>query len=176
MLIESKNDSFKFAFFKHKTDSMVIIKECNFQDPDQRQAVIDLMNHYMASDMGGKLPPYSNETAHSVVAGLSSHPSKIVLLAKYNGEYVGLSNCFINFGTFAGKPFINIHDIVVLEKYRGAGIGRKMMESIETKAKELGCGKITLEVREDNTHAQQLYKSMGFNEGNPVMHFWSKYF
>jgi ribosomal protein S18 acetylase RimI-like enzyme len=155
---------------------MVNIKDCDFKDPVQRQAIIDLMNHYMASDMGGKLPPYSNETAHTVVQGLEHHPSRIVLLAEYQGEYVGLSNSFINFGTFAGKPFINIHDIVVLEKYRGLGIGRKMMEAIDAKAKELGCGKITLEVRDDNTRAQKLYKSMRFNEGTPVMHFWSKYF
>lgn len=155
---------------------MVTIKECDFKDPRQRQAVIDLMNHYMASEMGGKLPPYKEKTARAVVEGLQHHPSKLVLLAEYKGEYVGLCNSFINFGTFAGKPFINIHDIVVLDNYRGLGIGRKMMEAIDAKAKELNCGKITLEVRDDNTRAQQLYKSMGFDEGKPVMHFWSKYF
>lgn len=154
---------------------MVNIKECDFQDPRQRKAVIDLMNHYMASDMGGKLPPYSAEAAQRIADGLEHHPSALVLLAEYEGEYVALSNSFINFGTFAGKPFINIHDIVVLEKYRGLGIGRKMMEAIDGKAKELDCGKITLEVRNDNIRAQQLYKSMGFDEGNPPMHFWSKY-
>lgn len=155
---------------------MVIIKECNFKDPRQREAIIYLMNHYMASDMGGNLPPYTNETSRAVVKGLEHHPSRLVLLAEYQAEYVGLSNSFVNFGTFAGKPFINIHDIVVLEKYRGLGIGRKMMEAIDAKAKELGCGKITLEVRDDNKPAQQLYNSMGFEEGKPVMHFWSKYF
>jgi ribosomal protein S18 acetylase RimI-like enzyme len=155
---------------------MVSIKECDFLDPFQRKAVIDLMNHYMASDMGGKLPPYSEETAQLVVEGLEHHPSRLVLLAEFKGEYVGLSNSFINFGTFAGKPFINIHDIVIHERHRGLGIGRKMMEAIDSKAKELGCGKITLEVRNDNTRAQQLYKSMGFCEGTPVMHFWTKYF
>jgi ribosomal protein S18 acetylase RimI-like enzyme len=155
---------------------MVVIKECDFQDQRQRQAVIDLMNHYMASDMGGYLPPYENTVAQAVINGLEHHPSKLVLLAEYKGEYVGLSNSFINFGTFAGKPFINIHDIVVLDTYRGLGIGRKMMEAIDAKAQKLGCGKITLEVRDDNLTAQQLYKSMGFDEGKPVMHFWSKYF
>ena len=154
---------------------MITIKECDFQDPHQCQAIIDLMNHYMASDMGGKLPPYGENTAKDVIEGLRHHPSRLVLLAEYKGEYVGLSNSFINFGTFAAKPFINIHDIVVLDKYRGLGIGRKLMEAIHSKAKELDCGKITLEVRTDNTTAQQLYKSMGFNEGNPVMYFWTKY-
>ncbi len=155
---------------------MVSIKECNFKDPLQRQAIIDLMNHYMADKMGGQLPPYSKETAQAVVEGLEKHPSRVTLLAEYKGAYVGLINSFVNFGTFAGKPFINIHDVVVASEYRGLKIGRKMMEAIDSKAEELGCGKITLEVREDNISAQKLYKSMGYDEGKPVMHFWSKYF
>jgi ribosomal protein S18 acetylase RimI-like enzyme len=153
-----------------------IIKECDFSDLTQCQAVISLMNHYMADKMGGCLPAYSSEKAHALIEGLSQHPSKLVLLAKFNEAYVGLANCFINFSTFAAKPSINIHDIVVLQKYRDQGIGRRLMEEIVRKANEINCCKITLEVREDNASAQALYASFGFKEGTPVMHFWTKYF
>ncbi len=154
---------------------MVKIIECDFENSLHCKAVIELMNHYMASKMGGNLPPYDNETAVRMINGLKIHPSKLVLLAANNEEFVGLSNSFINFGTFAAKPFINIHDIVVLEKYRDLGIGRKLMEATIIKAKQLNCGKITLEVREDNTNAQGLYNSLGFEESKPIMHFWTKY-
>jgi ribosomal protein S18 acetylase RimI-like enzyme len=168
------NDYFNFAFII--CDSMVKIKECNFGDHRQRQAIVKLMNHYMADEMGGRRPSYSVTKARAVVEGLEKHPSRLVLLAEYKGKFVGLCNCFINFATFTAKPFINIHDVVVLNDLRGLGIGRKLMEAVEAKARELGCGKITLEVRSDNLFAQQLYKSMGFHEDTPVMHFWSKYF
>jgi len=153
---------------------MVNIIECDFENSIHCNAVIELMNHYMASKMGGNLPSYDNEEAERMINGLKNHTSKLVLLAIDNDEFVGLSNSFINYGTFAAKPFINIHDIIVLEKYRGSGIGRQLMEAIILKAEQFNCGKITLEVREDNTEAQGLYNSLGFEESRPIMHFWTK--
>jgi ribosomal protein S18 acetylase RimI-like enzyme len=142
----------------------LIIKECDFNDHAQCQVVISLMNHYMADKMGGHLPVYTSEKAHALIEGLRKHPSKLVLLARFNEEYVGLANCFINFSTFAAKPSLNIHDIVVLQKYRDQGIGRRLMEEIVRKANKIDCCKITLEVREDNASAQALYASCGFKE------------
>ncbi len=153
----------------------VEIKECDFSMPEETQALITLLNHYKAGPMGGSLHAYSKQQEADLVKMLGTHPSKLILLARYEKEFIGLANCFINIGTFAVKPFINIHDIVVLEEYRGKGIGRQLLDTIVSKAKELGCGKITLEVRDDNISAQALYKSFGFDESKPVMHFWTKY-
>lgn len=155
---------------------MIEIIDCDFNNEAHCKSVIELMNAYMADDMGGNLPPHSVESAKKLIEGLKAHPSKLVVLAKYEGAFVGLSNSFINFGTFASKPFINIHDVVVVSEHRGLGVGRRMMEAIAQRAEELDCAKITLEVREDNKRAQALYSSVGFEEGVPPMHFWSKYF
>jgi ribosomal protein S18 acetylase RimI-like enzyme len=154
---------------------MIQIKECNFNNPVECQAVIELMNHYMTGPMGGLLQAYGPEKEVTLIEGLRKHPAKIVLLAMHGSKYVGLANCFINFGTFAAKPFINIHDIVVHEKYRGQSIGRRLMEEIIFRAKALDCCKITPEVREDNRQALNLYSSLDFKESDPVMHFWTKY-
>ncbi len=155
---------------------MTTISICDFNDHAQCAAVVELMNIYMADEMGGKLPPHTGEMAHRLIAGLKDLPTALVLLAEYDGQYVGLCNSFINFGTFACKPFINVHDIVVKKEYRGLGIGRKLLENVIDHARSLDSGKVTLEVRADNINAQGLYKSLGFDESNPVMHFWSKYF
>ena len=82
-------------------------------------------------------------------------------------------NCFIGFGTFAAKPFINIHDIIVKDKFRGQGIGRKLLEEVKQRAVSMDCAKITLEVREDNHKAQRLYQSMGYADCKPAMRFWT---
>ena len=152
---------------------MVKIIHCDFSNPIHTQALVDLMNHYMQDKMGD-YPPLEGEEQIKLVEGLKNHPSKLVLLAKEDGEFVGLTNCFVNFGTFNVKPFINIHDIVVLDKVRGKGIGRMLMQAISDEAKKLDCGKITLEVRADNEVAQSLYKSFDYKESTPVMHFWTK--
>jgi ribosomal protein S18 acetylase RimI-like enzyme len=153
---------------------MIEIIECDFNKAAHCQAVIKLMNAYMADEMGGSLPPHSSESADKLITGLRNHPSKLTLLAWNGNDFVGLSNSFVNFGTFASKSFINIHDVVVSNASRGLGIGRKIMDAIIARAMEIGCNKITLEVREDNVRAKALYSALGFAESRPVMHFWTK--
>jgi len=48
------------------------------------------------------------------------------------------------------------------------------MDRILLEAKNRNCSKVTLEVREDNITAQNLYKSIGFGECEPPMKFWVK--
>jgi ribosomal protein S18 acetylase RimI-like enzyme len=153
---------------------MIQVFEVDFSNEGHCEAVIMLMNHYM-SDAMGDYPPHNEEKAQKLIEGLRKHSNKLCVLAQSGDQYVGLANCFIGFGTFAAKPFINIHDIVVLDIYRGQGIGRKILEFVSGKAQELDCAKITLEVRNDNSRAQHLYKSLGFVDGNPPMYFWTKY-
>ena len=75
---------------------------------------------------------------------------------------VGLVICIEGFSSFASKPLLNIHDIVVAKEYRGRGISRKLLAKAEEIATGLGCCKLTLEVLEGNKVAQAVYKSYGF--------------
>ncbi len=152
----------------------VKIIDCDFNNPLHREGLINLMNHYMMDEMGnGKT--LNEDQGKKLVEGLQNHPSKLVLFATYRDQLIGLTNCFVNFATFTVKPFINIHDIVVLDNFRDKGVGRKLLTAVAEYAGKIDCSKITLEVRADNPRAQALYKSMGFDEGKPVMHFWTKY-
>jgi len=155
---------------------MIKIVKCDFNKAEHCQAEINLMKQYMLDKMGDA-DPLTDQQNRDLIAGLKSHPKVLVLLAEKDGEYIGLTNSFVNFGTFAAKPFLNIHDVIVNSKFRGLGVGRKLLEENMRIAKEeLDCVKVTLEVRDDNKVAQSLYKSLGFADTQPVMHFWSKYF
>ena len=149
------------------------IVECDFSIPLHRQKLIELMNTYILDKMGGG-DLIKGEKIVKLIEGLQSHTSKIILFAIVNGEIVGLSNCFINFSTFSAAPFINIHDIIVDKEYRGTGIGHSLMHAIIKRANDIGCSKITLEVREDNIRAQKLYSSLEFEDCSPKMFFWTK--
>ncbi|MBN2486302.1 MAG: GNAT family N-acetyltransferase [Bacteroidales bacterium] len=152
---------------------MAEVFEVDFDNADHCKAVVELMNHYMEDEMGGQVP-HDKYSAQRLIEGLKNHPGKLCIMARHNNKFIGLANCFIGFGTFAAKPFINIHDIVVLKGQRDKGIGRLMLEYINQKARESGCSKITLEVRNDNAAAQHLYKSLGFADCTPPMYFWTK--
>lgn len=55
-----------------------------------------------------------------------------------------------------------ITNLAVHPDYRKKGIGKKLMESLISSLKNENCNAITLEVRESNTIAKNLYKSLGF--------------
>lgn len=56
----------------------------------------------------------------------------------------------------------DITNIAVLPEYRGIGIGRKLISSMILEAKRRELYSVTLEVRQSNTVAKNMYKSCGF--------------
>lgn len=152
---------------------MIEIIPCDFNNPLHSQKTVELIDAYMQDPMGGGKPMPEN-MKKPLVEGLAGHPGVFVLFALKDGDFIGLATCFINFSTFKAKPFINVHDIVILKPNRGSGAGRKLLQKVIDIAKERGYCKVTLEVRNDNLNAQGLYNSLGFMECNPPMHFWEK--
>ncbi len=57
-----------------------------------------------------------------------------------------------------------IYDIVVDEALRGKGYGRALMAQAEIQAKEMGLGRIALNVFGDNSIARSLYETSGYRE------------
>ncbi len=56
----------------------------------------------------------------------------------------------------------HITNIAVHPKYRGKGIGKKLVEGLIEELEKLNIYKVTLEVRRSNLIAQGLYKKFGF--------------
>jgi len=146
---------------------------CNFSDEEHCHKLTALINQYITDPMGGGTKLTARQQLR-LVDGLINHPSCFVLFALVNQQIVGLATCFINFSTFKAKSYINIHDLIIQSDFRGNGFGRRLLQQIESIAKERKYCKITLEVREDNYTAQNLYKEQGFKDGIPAMHFWTK--
>lgn len=147
---------------------------CDFNRADHCKALVALMNEYITDKMGDGIP-YTEEQKVKLVEGLKNHPSKLVLFARTGDQFVGLINCFINFATFTVKPYVNIHDVIVTASWRNKGVGRLMLERVIEEAEAMGCSKVTLEVREDNHNARYLYNSLGFQDAEPQVFYWSRY-
>merc|ERR1719163_760209 len=60
-----------------------------------------------------------------------------------------------------------ICNMVVHEKMRGRGIGRKLLAEALAHARASGGKRVCLQVRHDNTAGQRLYRSAGFHEVTP---------
>lgn len=61
---------------------------------------------------------------------------------------------------------LNIDAICVDERYRGKGIGTKILESIKEIAKTKGCTDLYLTVNQENENAIKVYEKFGFKVKN----------
>ena len=96
----------------------------------------------------------------------------ITILAEKNFKVVGC--CFVSMLSHSGMVRMRIayiDQIVVDEKYRKRGIGKKLFEMAERRAKELGAKRIDLMVWGHNRIAIQAYESYGMT---PQMHTYEK--
>ncbi|WP_353231914.1 GNAT family N-acetyltransferase [Pseudomonas helleri] len=158
--------------------SQVVIVQANYTDPVHAQALRDVLNHYAQDPMGGG-EALSAEVLEQLPGELAKRAHAFSVLAFVDGQAAGLVNCFEGFSTFAGKPLVNVHDVSVVDTYRGLGLSQKMLDKVEAIARERGCCKITLEVLEGNPVAQGSYRKFGFSAGqlDPAhgrMLFWNK--
>jgi len=137
------------------------IVEADLTRVEHQRAIVELIDAYARDPMGdGK--PLSAEVRRALIPGLQQHPTTLVFIAYQGGEPVGIAMCFRGFSTFAARPLINIHDFAVLPAHRGQGIGRRLLEAVERKAREMGCCRLTLEVQENNHDARRVYAAAGF--------------
>jgi len=156
--------------------SDISIIDANLAEPAHAAALLELFEHYLRDPMEGGLA-MSAQLGRELVPRLRAHPAGCVFLAYHRGDPVGFAICFVGFSTFNARPLINIHDLGVNSAMRGKGVGAAMLERIERKARELGCCRITLEVRADNHPARGLYRKFGFSEsslGGVRQEFWVK--
>ena len=141
--------------------------------PAHRDAVVRLLDAYAQDEMG-LARPLDAAVRERLVEGLRQHPSSLIFLAEVGSHSVGLAVCFLGYSTFAARPLINIHDLIVDPKFRRQGVGERLLGAVEARGQELGCCRVTLEVRVDNAAARALYAKQGFASGPPPYEFWSK--
>lgn len=137
------------------------IIKANYLSEQHEKEIPMLLDGYASDPMGGGQPLNEN-VIDNLVKELSKLPHAFSVIAYVDGQPAGLVNCFEAFSTFSCKPLINIHDVVVLNKYRGNGISQKMLSKVEGIAKSKGCCKITLEVLNNNEVAKSAYSKFGF--------------
>ncbi|NPV35130.1 MAG: GNAT family N-acetyltransferase [Bacteroidales bacterium] len=91
--------------------------------------------------------------------GFGDHPAFHVLLAKANGETVGMAFWFFTYSTWKGKE-LYLEDLVVKEAWRRRGIGRLLFEELLNLAYQYKVKRMRWQV-------------LHWNE--PAFHFYRKY-
>lgn len=160
------------------SQQQINIVRVDYGNPQHGSDLVLLLDSYARDPMGGG-EPLSQFVKDNLVAELSKRDFGLSLIAYVDNQPAGLLNAFEGFSTFACKPLFNVHDIVVLETFRGLQLSQLLLQELEKIARDKGCCKITLEVLEGNMIAQRAYQKSGFAgyELDPQMGkamFWQK--
>ncbi|MBO9646003.1 MAG: GNAT family N-acetyltransferase [Pseudacidovorax sp.] len=135
----------------------------DYLDPQQADALVRLLDAYACDPAGGG-QPLDAEAKRQLPAALAARPQAFSVLAyDAQDEPVGLINCFEGFSTFACRPLVNVHDVVVLAHARGQGVAQQMLAVVEEEARRRGACKLTLEVLSGNAPALSVYRRAGFD-------------
>ena len=137
------------------------VEAVDYRDPAQAAQLVELLNGYAIDPAGGG-EGLSEFARSNVVAELAARPQAFSVIAYQGATPVGLINCIEGFSTFACRPLVNVHDVVVLESHRGMGVAALMLKSVEETARQRGACKLTLEVLQGNRSAMRLYERIGF--------------
>lgn len=149
------------------------VVEADLARGDHGEALVELLDDFVRDpSVAGR--PLDPSVRASVVDRMRAHGAVRAWLAFEDDAPapLGFAVGIVGFSTFAAKPVLNVHDLGVRAAARGRGIGRALLEAMESAAREAGCCKLTLEVRADNLRARALYARFGFDDfapgGEPV--------
>ena len=139
-----------------KKDDLKVIQKLLYEED---------LYHYENDKVENKKPVVGSRPDDVVLDNLDTPTSKF-FLADEDNEVAGLVWVAIKIreenGVFNKKTFGYINDIGVSEKFRGRGLGRKLLEQAIKWVKEQDVGTLELRVDSFNKPAIGLYKNKGF--------------
>lgn len=79
-----------------------------------------------------------------------------IVAAFLDGKMVGVSGYWVAIMLYCGK-YLQVSNLVVNKEYRSLGIGKKILDYLEVKARELNCKKVALDSYTENKKSHSLY-------------------
>jgi ribosomal protein S18 acetylase RimI-like enzyme len=118
-----------------------------FQDSD-RSSLIELWNAVFPDD-----PPHNEP---SIVIDAKLTVDDLIFVAEHESKLVGA--CMAGYDGHRGW----VYAVAVLTEYRRSGTGAELVKYAIQSLGELGCIKVNLQIRSNNTEVAAFYKALGF--------------
>jgi len=133
------------------------------------EAIIKLIAEYRAEDRGRLVDRSAIAATLDVFA--ASAPD-CIFVAEVAGEVVGyVAVHWVPFPMIQGWEAY-ISDVIVSQSLRGTGIGRRLLETVESEARERGCARLMLNnSRTASSFLRKFYPKHGFRERDDFANF-----
>jgi N-acetylglutamate synthase-like GNAT family acetyltransferase len=105
--------------------------------------------------------PTDAGTLERRLAALVADPAVTVLVVERDGRVVGLASMHV-MPLIERAPLGRVSAIVVAADERRAGIGRALVERVESEARARGCERLELTSAERRADAHAFYRDLGF--------------
>ncbi|HTY04574.1 MAG TPA: GNAT family N-acetyltransferase [Rhodocyclaceae bacterium] len=92
-----------------------------------------------------------------------------LFVLRVDGKLAGMANALITVSTAQGTRVLLLEDVIVSRNYRGAGLGRRLVEHVCEWARAQGMTRVTLLADEANAPALAFYERLGFQESAMVV-------
>ena len=124
--------------------------------PKDYDKILPLFTQLYHGDIG----PNLKET----FTNLTKNKENTILIAEQNKKPLGtlIANNYMDLD-WEGKT-AKLQAIIVDQKYRNKGIGKKLLQHFQTQAKTNGCRAITARVNRKNKNAQLFYEKLNFTQ------------
>jgi ribosomal protein S18 acetylase RimI-like enzyme len=94
-----------------------------------------------------------------------------IFVARENADIVGFTQLSPSFSSVGMKQIWILNDLFVRPQFRRQSIAKKLMEEALNHAKKTGALRIDMATQVSNTHAQNLYESMGYIKNESFYHY-----
>lgn len=110
--------------------------------------------------------PDAGNTMRRFLADLTSSSHSFLFVAVLDEETIGFVSGELREGspTFHPKTWASVDDVYVVPEYRSLGVGRALLQNVESWAQEKSASGISLQVAAANTRGREFYEKLGFRE------------
>jgi N-acetylglutamate synthase-like GNAT family acetyltransferase len=98
------------------------------------------------------------------LARIMSSAADRLFVAEVDGRVVGLAGIHTSPSLEHDRDAAKVSTIVVDEAFRGAGIGRALLDAVEAEARARDCALVFLTTAERRTDAHEFYRELGWEE------------
>lgn len=108
--------------------------------------------------------PTDNTEVPARLARLAANDRAAVLLAESGGKVVGLATVHILSVLNRRRDVAQLTALVVDESVRRSGVGRSLVEAVETFARQSGCERLSVTTQEHRADARTFYVQVGLEQ------------
>ncbi|MBR6033788.1 MAG: GNAT family N-acetyltransferase [Clostridia bacterium] len=139
-------------------DMNLSIREANINDIDK--GLLEVFIEGYRYHQNGRPDIFANLSDEELKNELIQRFDKLTTIVILDGDNIVGHLSYIIKKRKTGK--LDVDELVILERYRGKGLGKKLMDEAKRIAKENGCNRIELNCWLFNENALEMYEHIGY--------------